>query len=332
MNIRLLGFVLVSIILGACSTTKKQAKFYEQTKPEWVKQRPTVAGYYIGIGIAPKNGAEVYYIQEAKKRSLADLIAQINTHVESETQLYTYENNQGVSDYIQRRIKATSTEFIEGYQLVDQWEDLDYVYAYYKLSKQEFIELKNKRRQEALSNAKTKFIKAQEFEEKYQLVEALSLFANCIDILSGYMNQENTINLNGSSIDVILESENRIKNIIQQIDLEPDTEQIETRVNEVIKEGSFSFFVKNVNGQPIASVPVKFAYSNGFLLNDLGKSNNVGFVASPQITIGTIKSEQQLSANINLVLLGRQMSRNLYVRNLVEDLKTKKVFVTVKVF
>ncbi len=215
---RILFFSLLTVLLSVgCQSKKKQAELLELSKPEWLKSRPLSSIYFYGIGVVPKIGGAQYYETKVKEKALADLAQQISTRVKSETSFYKMEDNTGVYEYIQSRINATSNEFLEGYEYVDNWEDESHTYAFYRLSKQTFYALKAERKQKAIELAWLKLNQGHEKEQQNKLTEAIELYASGIDALSGYLNEEVTKELNGEKTDLFINSKNGILSIVEQL-------------------------------------------------------------------------------------------------------------------
>ncbi len=316
--------VVVCLLFVACSSTKKQAELLEQTKPSWVKVRPVDKNYYYGIGIVPKVGSPMLYEDKAKERALADISGQINSTVKSEAVLYQVEDKNGVRDYLQNRIKSVSEGYLEGYEYVDKWEDLSNTYVYYKLSKQKYRELKAKRKAEALEVGKEKYLVAKKLKEEGQIVPSIEHFATCIDVLSGYMNELTVVNINGIEVDLVSESSVEITQIIEKVN-------IVTLANNRNSSGGQKngFLVFYEDGNPVVNMPVKLEYTGGYLINDRLKSSDEGVVLMPKLDEVNNSSKDKLSVKIDLVYLGRQVTRNLFVRKIIENQKAAEVSVDV---
>lgn len=319
-------FILLSfsLFLSSCSSKKKQAELLEMSKPIWLKERPIHPNYWYGIGITPKVGAPMFYEEKAKERALSDLSKQISTQISSESNFYKVEDTNGIREYIQSRIKATSSEFLEGYEYLDKWQDTKNYYAYYRLSKQEFYTRKAQRKADAISNATLKFQQAMEKEKMNEHIPAIELYAACMDVLSGYMNEEAAATIDGEKTDLIAESKDRIVKLIQAFTIKGDNDQIVTVSGQAVKEGQVRFSISDSESNGIANVPVRFHYSGGYLMNELAKSSDTGQVPSPAFKKSAIKTEELLTAEVDLINLGRQVTKNLYVRKIIEKQKRNK--------
>lgn len=299
----------------------------EMSKPEWLKSRPVSSLYFYGIGITPKLGGAQFYEEKAKERALADLAKQINTRVKSETSFYKMEDNKGVYEYIQSRINATSNEFLEGYEFVDKWEDDNNSYAYYRLSKQEFYALKEKRKQKALELAWLKINQAQEKENRNKIREAIELYASGIDALSGHLDEEVSKEVNGQKIDLFVFSKEQILNMLKQLEINCESRLLTGKTRSDYPQGSSKVLVrfKNIS---IDGIPVQFIYSGGYIINDKKITDINGEVLTPALAYNN-KPAEQLIAEIDYINLSRLVSKNLFVRQLIEKQKKQNCIIEV---
>ncbi len=320
--------LIVLLLAGACSSKKKQAELLEQTKPTWLKERPVSTSFFYGIGTTPKVGGEVYYKEKAKEKALSDLAKQISTTIKSEQNLYRMEDNKGVYEYFQSRVKATSNEFLEGYQYVDQWEDLSNYYTFYRLSKSEFYALKAKRKEDAMKLAYLKYKQAQEAQQQKDIILALEQYAAAIDAISGYLNEEASIETETGKIDLYEVNKDALSDLVNSFKLNADTPSIEVTPNSSVKGGQLQLAL-TCGGYPVKNIPVRFNYSGGFLVNDKMKSDEDGIILTPAFDFGS-QAKETLKANVDLKELSRQVTRNLIVRQLITHQSQAAMSITVE--
>ncbi|WP_430815387.1 LPP20 family lipoprotein [Carboxylicivirga sp. RSCT41] len=311
---------LLIVFMAGCSSKKKEAELLELSKPQWLKERPVSNSYFYGIGTTPKVGGTVFYTEQAKEKALADLAKQISTKIKSEQSLYRMEDNKGVYEYIQSRVKATSNEFLEGYEFVDQWEDLDYFYSFYRLSKSEFYSLKAKRKQEALELSYQKYEQALNAQKQKDFILAMEQYAAGIDAISGYLNEQTMYESPLGNIDLFEVNKDALGDLISSLKLTFDIESLSAKSQAKLPEGKAILHV-SCNAYPAKNIPVRFNYSGGFLVTDKYKSSTQGSIRSPEFEMSD-KQEESLKASIDLKSLGRQITKNLIVRQLVERQKT----------
>ena len=123
----------------------------EAAKPEWIRSRPISSAYYIGIGRASKELPEPY--ESAKKNALNELASEISVNVEGNSLLHSFERKGQFDETFTSTIKTSTSELIEGFELVDSWENANEYWAYYRLSRSEHARLKAERKQKAIATA-----------------------------------------------------------------------------------------------------------------------------------------------------------------------------------
>ena len=129
------------------------------SQPDWVKKRPINNSYFIGIGISSINLSR-NYIQSAKNDALSDLSSEISVTISSELIDILTEKSGLSQEEVVSEIRSSTKADLEGFELVDTWEDEYEYWVYYRLSKAKYqanIELK---RQNAISLSLDLFKKA----------------------------------------------------------------------------------------------------------------------------------------------------------------------------
>ncbi len=307
-NILLLS--IIAAIICSCSSQKKQAELLEQSKPNWLKDRPVNSNYYFGIGITSKIGAPMLFEDKAKERALADISSQINSTIKAEAMFYQVEDKKGVHEYLQNRIKSTSSEYLEGYEYVEKWEDLSNVYAFYRLSKQKYQAVKTQRKNEAFKLASDKYLAGMLLIKQGAHINAIEHFALTIDALSGYLNESAVTNVQGKQVDLVSESTKEMNAIINGLKLKSNSD--------LILPSNF-FMVRDAQDNSVSNLPIRLKYSGGYLVNDKVKTNDQGKIKMPELPTNT--ASQTLTIEIDLLNLSRQVTKNLYVRKIIEHQK-----------
>ncbi|TAJ15569.1 hypothetical protein DMA11_01360 [Marinilabiliaceae bacterium JC017] len=329
--ISLLVILINLSFLFSCATKKKISKKDLLPKPAWLVERPVNHGYFYGIGAAKKVGGHDYYKDKSKERALAEIAAQINTQIQSTSTLYQMEDNHGVTEYLQNRIKATSNEFLEGYEFINTYEDEDNYYSFFRLSKSVFYERKEQRKNDALSTATTKYITAKEFDAGDNTSKALIYYAEVLEVLTPYLGQNTLVKLEDRSVDLVSESKNAISRIVKNITLSSFTHNFSAQPSENIPEGAVMLTVQNKAGVALENIPVRFAYSNGYLVVDKQLSNASGEIKTPAFTTSAGSNESTLTGSIDILSLSRKTTKNLFVRKLIEKEKGEKIVIKVTI-
>ncbi len=169
--------------------------------PSWVSKRPVNISKYIGVGVADKTSGNNYQ-SEAKKNALFDLSSEIKVDISTNSILFTVQNNNQFNENFNSLIKLTNTDNIEGYRLVDTYENDKQYWLYYELDKQEYEDLKQKKKQLLIDKAVNLINLSFNDEKDGNFTASLKKRIQAFGILSPYLNEE-----------VKLEASNNVKTI-----------------------------------------------------------------------------------------------------------------------
>lgn len=161
---RVCVLLLMAVALHACGTRKAVQPAAVDVapvpvRPDWVNARPVTDAYYVGIGTCPT--ARPDYLETAKKNALNDLASEISVTVEGNSLLYTLDRKYKFDEEFTSTISTRTKERIEGYELVDSYDDGDTYWTYYRLDKAAHARSKADRKQQALDQATDLYKRAQ---------------------------------------------------------------------------------------------------------------------------------------------------------------------------
>ncbi|PBQ32540.1 hypothetical protein CNR22_12415 [Sphingobacteriaceae bacterium] len=159
--------------------------------PVWVSSRPNNGFKYVGVGFADKSKGGNYQM-EAKKNALYDLASEIKVDISSNSVLYTVQNNNSFNENFNSLIKLSNSDNIEGYSLVDSYENDKQYWVYYILDKAEYADLKAKKKQQIVTKA-SNLIAASFYDEKNKdFSSSLKKRIQAFGVLTPYLSEEIT--------------------------------------------------------------------------------------------------------------------------------------------
>jgi hypothetical protein len=229
---RYLFLLLVLSLFFSCKPSKEivvdNSDFsIEQNMPDWVKNHPVSSGYYIGIGIGNKSSQNLEYREQAKKNALNDLASEISVTIKSNSFLFTMESNDSFNEEFKSTIKTEISKDLEGYELVDSWEDESIYKVYYRLSKSEYHQKQKEKKEKTLRLCYDLYLKAIAAEKKSDVLLAMNLNARALLSIKKYWNEINEYNTGNKLIFLENEIAANIERILSQIKLEPTDKQFE---------------------------------------------------------------------------------------------------------
>ncbi len=281
--------------------------------PNWVNKRPVNSFKFIGIGVADKTTGNGYQ-NEAKKNALFDLSSEIKVDISSNSILYTAQNNNQFSENFNSLIKLTNTDNIEGYKLVDTYENDKQYWLYYELDKQEYENQKAKKKQLIVAKAVNLINVSFTDEKEGNFTGCLKKRIQAFGILSPYLNEELAFETS-NNVKNIFELSNTIQKQLHSITL------ADTKLNQVIKPYqpnykpiSYKLVIKNKINLVDFPFIVKSDNEN-IRVNESASSNTNGEI---EISIKYVKPLNQeiyftLNPDIEKLMSGDSISKSSIV-------------------
>lgn len=317
--------VLFAMFLASCAAKKQAAEF--EAQPDWVKQKPIISGYYVGISSVKKIGTSAQYIAKARQEALADLAESVSSTVSSTSVLRSIETEYGLSETFDQKIQVSTDDYLEGFDPVDFYENESSYWVYYKIAKSTYQEMKEKKKQEAVATALAKYQSGLQEQNLNKPKEALAFYLQGLQAIKRYLSEETSAQFNGNTIDMGNELYAATSEILNSLTIESPQSAV------IIKRGErFSKnleFVVRYNNKPVQGVPVEFAYTGGYLKKDGQNSDVNGFVQLEPEVLYSRNGKEQITATINLKDLAQKAVDDLFIRGLILKRNMKPAMVQV---
>ncbi len=242
--------------------------------PSWVTKRPVNNSKFIGIGVADKSNSNNYQ-GEAKKNALFDLSSEIKVDISTNSILYTVQNNNQFNENFNSLIKLSSSDNIEGYRLIDAYENDKQYWLYYELDKAEYENLKLQKKLQTIARAVNIIKLSFDDEKNGNFTGSLKKRIQAFGILSPYLNEE--LNFESSNnVKNIFELSNLIQKQIQSISI------VNSKTIAVVKPYQpnykplvYKFVIKGKN--PLVDFPFKVKSDNESVrINETASTNQLG--------------------------------------------------------
>lgn len=180
-----------ALILISCKSKQVVTEQYpvELRVPAWVSHRPNTGFKFVGIGFGDKTKGGNYQM-EAKKNALYDLTSEIKVDISSNSVLYSVQNNNSFNEDFNSLIKLSSSDNIEGYTLVDSYENDKQYWVYYELDKQKYAEQKALKKQQTISKASNLIVSSFEDEKNQNFSASLKKRIQAFGVLTPYLSEE----------------------------------------------------------------------------------------------------------------------------------------------
>ncbi len=314
--------VLFLFLLG-CAASKKAEDV--DPAPRWVKNRPVLEGYYIGIGSARMVGMKQEYVAEARKNALQDMASQISAHVSSTSVLNTIENAYGVSESYSERVEIESENYLEGFEPVDYYESENQYWVYYKIREDVYRKNKLRKRDEALTAALSKYRSGRREAEAGCPMEAMAFCLQGMAALKAFLGKDLTIHVHSSeeTIDVGNELLALLKKVISRMDIAPVDKEVEVkRGSKLANPLEFRIIY---NDKAVEGVPVALNYSGGYLKSGLKQTDEKGRVAVSPGRVTSGKNRETLTAHIDHESIAAHAVSDVFIRSILKNIPSAAV-------
>ncbi len=326
---RLKIIVLLSVLvaLASCVAQKRAAEF--EAQPGWLRKKPEIDGYYLGVGSAKKTGLPAEYIERARRDALADLAAEVSLQVSSTSVLHTIETEYGKTDYYNQHIEIIVDDYLEGFEPVDFYENEDTYWVLYRIGKNTYREVKEKRKKEAIANARAKLSAGKTAQQNQKPGEAIVFYLQGLSAVKAYLTEETPAEYLGQPVDVGNSLFASLNQVISEMDLKPLTDEIFIKRGQ--RPGQSLQFVVTYRKQPVKDIRVIFKYSGGYLANNIGFSDENGKVFADPGRIRSTKSSELLTASIDLSFLAQKATDDLFIRGLLTQQAAKTASIPINI-
>jgi predicted transcriptional regulator len=235
-------------------------------RPSWVTTRPVDPSYYTGIGIAQKMGAEKDYRQVAKDTALRDLASEITVNISGEFISNIVEQSGMVEQDVRSYVRSSTEASLEGFELVDTWEDTNDYWVYYRLSKDYYQNLKRQKLEKVMSLALDMFNNARINEQQGRLSNALTFYLQALKQLKDYVSEPLQIELNGVKVFLMNEIYASIQYILSNTELRAREEKQIGKIGQPLKKPlavSAVYIDKGGHEIGVSNLPIEFAFTRG---------------------------------------------------------------------
>ena len=167
-------------------------------RPDWVRSRPVSSTYYVGIGLGTKSRAD--YQEGAKKNAMNDLASEISVRVEGNSLLSTLDRRTAFSETYTSNIRTSTSEQLEGFELVDTWENGTEYWTYYRLSRAEHARIKAERKRKAIEQATDLYRRSAESLNAGDLKSAVDMDLRALLAMKEYWGESDQVDLDGRTV------------------------------------------------------------------------------------------------------------------------------------
>lgn len=233
-------------------------------KPEWVRKRPIIQQFYVGIGMSQKNRPAVEYTEGAKNIALGDIASQITVSISSDVLRRVLEKNETLEEEFQSRIRASATADLEGIQLIDTYESDEEYWVYYRLSKADYEAHRAQKLNAAATRSLDLYSNGRKNEQERNVGEALGLYAQAFGPIEKYLAEPLQVYYEGRQVYLVNEIYNSLGSLLNRIELTTDGGKRNAKIGRPLKQPlEVIAIMKDPGPTAAANLPFKFIFTRG---------------------------------------------------------------------
>lgn len=261
-------FVFFAFCLLQCKSrphtnTQIQQPPTQETRPQWVQQRPISSLDYIGIGVARKASGSTDHLEIAKRNALQDMISQISVQVSANSMLYQVEGNRAFSEQYANMVRLQSNVKIEDYEIVGTWENKDEYWVYYRLSRAAYQQWRETQIKQAIDEGADLWLKGITAEQEGQVGAALRFYFTAFEALREYLAEPLHYNHQGNRVLLGNELLAAVSALVRNTSIKVDATANRTRAGTMLPGVVLVTTINKQTGRFLQQVPIRVRYQVG---------------------------------------------------------------------
>lgn len=323
--------ILFVALFWGCGSSKQltHAELME-TAPQWVKQTPNHPAYYQGVGRAVKT-IQPDYRERARQNALSELAAGISVNISSSSVLNQFELDNSYNEFFRDNIKVSVQQYLEGYEMVDEWETEQQYYVYYRLSKSRFEEIKQERIRSSLNVSVSKFEQARAMSQQGKTFDALGFYIRAVEDIRNFLADDLSAEIDGSSRTYSTFLIGEMMSQLRGLQIIFPVEKLSVKPGEENATQSFDVWVKDQNGNPVANLPVKttFSWLPGKNYETITDARGVFRITPERIVPGL--TNEMITSVVDMKKIAENHTEDLMVQRLFTDVSASQYALPVEV-
>jgi hypothetical protein len=285
-------------------------------RPQWVDNYPQVETDYIGIASLKKSTAN--YKELAKLNALNALSNSISINVSVVSVLAQNETNKNFSEEFKEVTKTQTKNYIEGFDIVAEWEDRKNYWVYIKISKLKYQENKERKKNEVILQAYDLYKNGINHDGDNQIQLALLNYTRALSLLSPFLSESIVMHDHGKSIFLANEIVNQISKLFKELDIRTPKTSIKTFQASGLKNIQLNAFRGSSN---LAYIPLKFESSDVKVVGNNHVTDKDGqFFFSTNPFEEKDKTNYLITIQVNFDALLREASSDNLIINLFSEI------------
>lgn len=319
--------LLLIFLLTACGSQNNLADI-EAKRPSWAKAKPIVSGHYVGIGQARKTTSMQHYQQNARNNALKEIAEEISVNISSTSVLRKLEMESAYSEDYTSNIVTSSDELLEGYELIDTYEDEMYYFVYYQLDKAKYQQLKQERLDRAKNKAMNNLQQSKQHLKNNDALQSLGAIIKALEDIRSHFHEDLEATVDNQTVYLDNYLVNEFQTILNNIQMRPEKRSIRVTRGQSSEPVEFKIFYNTI---PLKQFPVKGHFDLQTLHFDQKTSNYNGLVQFNLEKINSAKNQGTVSVKTDIEKILTMHTQDLLIRNLIRKLSVQQFSVAINI-
>ncbi len=303
----------------ACVVFAITSVFAQKPRPAWVDQQPVDSRYYIGIGYASKVENPHDYARIARDNALANMASQIKVKITSDVMQKVMEKAGVLEEEFKSYVRSSTQAELEGFELVDSWENDREYWVYYRLSIEKYQRLRKARLSKATSLALDMFKRARQHERNGDVAKALLFYFQSIPPIEKFLAEPLLVKVDGQQLYLFNEIYASLQRILSQIKLTAVQSDFNGKLGKPLSAPLQAR--ADFKGHPIQNLPILFEFTRGSgELIPHAFTDASGIARTQVLRITSIENLQIVTAQIDLQRTVNQEHPSIVLKGVMNSL------------
>lgn len=297
--------------------------------PSWVRQTPNTADSYHGVGMALKSNQQDYR-ERARQSALSELAASISVTISASSVLHQFEFDNNYSEFFRDQIKMSTRQQLEGFELVENWENEEQYWVYYRLSKIKWEQIRQERINRALTQSQAALEQARSFSEQGKKADAIRFYIQSVEAIRNFLGDELTIATETGNKSYAPALMADFINEIRDLKFVFPFETMRFKQGALQNTTTLDVKVTDRKGNPAAGIPVitKFSWMPASEQVSFTNANGVFSINIDKFKSGS--SNGQISSAPDIKWLVENNSEDMLIHKLIDGIKVNTFILPVE--
>jgi hypothetical protein len=313
--------IIVLLLIAGCSSGRKTSHAdLMKDAPEWARRTPNNPSWYHGVGMAAKSVHQDFR-ERARQNALSELAAGISVTISSSSVLNQLEIDNTFSEYFRDNIRMTTMQRLEGYELVDNWENEQQYWVYYRLSKAKWAQVQQERTDKAMRLSKSNFEQARSFNNQSKHTDAMRFYIRAVEDIKDFLGEDIRADIDGAerSYSTVLLAD--LSATLQNLHIQFAVDKLMMSPGSSAGKHSVEGTVTDKHKSSISGIPVNIRYSWRPGSVDEAVSDASGKFAIHPPAINSRSHNPHITCTFNLDKMVSDNTSDLMVRKLFDGMK-----------